>query len=303
MVPTARAAEIAALRCAQACAVALLCGAVAPPVRAAEFSVEGEAGVGYDANLDAASSWDEAEGSLYGSGAAGLAVASGPGRLRVQAATHWSVVEYSEVDDLSVHRWAGSAAAFARVFPGGIASARASLGGSFYGDGDRDSFDLGLALGLRWQLRDRLALRPGYAFLREDARVAAFDRIRHTFSLGLEAEPWRGAWAALALSVDRDEVVRYLEIEEPTGPAALASGMPGSGGSSRGGAGHRVGTFGRPQQAERSDATAYGVALELEQAITEWLFVRSGVAYRRVVADPEPYHGLSAGVSAGLRWP
>lgn len=272
----------------------LLLGTLAAPAAASEPFGSGAAGGGYDSNLNAATSAGDAEGSgfVFATAAAGLATA--PADVRYQVALRWEGVSYAEYPDLSSNGVALAAGAFARLSEGLLLTAEPSVGGSFHGDADRDSLDLAVRLGLRWSLHERLALRPGYAFLWEEARESPFDRNAHRLSLGLDADLWPGGRARVAYALELGEVVRYLDV--------VADGGDGGPGGMDVTSGRPTDVFGPLQVADRESATISEVTLGLEQELTPWLFLRAGGGYAHVSADPDDYEVLFGSASLGVRF-
>lgn len=268
------------------------------PALGFELFADAEAGGGYDANLNAASSTSEAEGDGFGFATAGVGVASAPGTIRTELSTRWNGVLYGEYSDLSVQRLAVSGALRARVSESITFRFSPSLGGSFYGDADRDTFDLGIGVGMRIELSRRLALDPGYTFLRRDSTTSEFDRTAHRFALALGAEPWAGGYLRATTTIELGQVVRYQEIS-----GGGAGGGGGSGGGGTNGAGRPNDTFGSNWIAEREDATSAEIGLTFEQGLSERIFVALGGGYARVWADSSDYDVFTTNASLGIRWP
>jgi len=278
-------------------AIAVLLGVVAAPALAAGPFVDGEVGGGYESNLDASSTSSQAAGAGFGRASIAVGLASEPDRVRYQVAARWSGLWYTDYADLSVNRITAIGGVYARLADGWIASVAPSIGGSFYGDGDRDSFELASRFGLRWHLHDRLGLRPAYTILWDDARADAFDRTAHRFSLDLDADVWPGGWLVLGGAIELGPVPRYID-------ASLVSGGGGPGMADRDPTVHKlIGTFGRSQLVVRTDATAYDLSLDLEQTVARWLRLRVGGGYSHVTADPAPYDAYFFSGSIGVQWP
>lgn len=267
-----------------------LAASLAAPASASEPFADGEAGGGYDSNLNAAPRSSEAKGAGFGFASASLGIATDPARVRYQVAGEWSGVFYTDYSDLSVNRIALAGGLFASLSDSLVASVRPSLGGSFYGDDERDSLDLALHLALRWQLHERIALRPGYAIVYQNARSSEFDRTAHRLSLGLDADTWPGGRVYLASTLEIGQVVRYLDPPPGGGP----------GGSSQG---DTTKLFGRSQIVDREDATITELLLEIEQSLTRRIFARASGGYSHVFTDPNDYDVFFASASLGIRWP
>lgn len=267
-----------------------LVGSLAAPATPAELFIDGEAGGGYDSNLNAAPRSSDAKGSALAFASASLGVANDPARFRYQIAARWSGLAYTEYSELSVNRVALAGGLFTYPSDALLASVLPSLGASFYGDDDRDSLDLGLRLALRWQLHRRFALRPGYAIVHQEARSSEFDRTAHRLSLGFDADAWPGGRLYAAYTLELGQVVRYLD--------APAAGGPGGSPSQQ-----MTNIFGRSQLIEREDAIVSEVLLEIEQSLPHRIFVRATGVYSRVSADPDDYDAFFASASLGIRWP
>lgn len=281
--------------------LALLVGGVAPPGAAASPFADAEAGIGYDSNLNAASSSSDTAGSVFGFGSAAIGVASAPARVRYQLAAQWSGTWYADYSDLSSNRISATGGLYGRLADAVIVTFTPSIGGSFYGDDDRDSLNVSARIGLRWSIHDRIALRPGYAILWQDANVSAFDSTTNRFSLGLDAEVWSGAWLYAGYALELTEVPRYFDLF--VSGMAPGGGVPGGGPGSIPLAGNFTGTFGRVQVAVRTDATIHDLSLDLEQALTPLVYLRLDVGYSHVTADPAPYDVFYTSASLGVRWP
>lgn len=258
--------------------------------------VDVEAGGGYDGNLNAAASDRDARGDGFGFGRAAVGMTTQRGRFGAQLTARWSGFAYADYDDLSVNRIAlepgfrilATESIRIRVLP--------SVGGSFHGDSDRDTLDLGVLAGLRFAMGPHLWLEPSYAGFRHDARSSVFDRSGHRFSLALGAEPWSRGYVRLATLAELAPVVRYLP-SDGDGGGGSGSG-PGSGRRSR-----PNDTFGPGLIAERQQATLWQLDLSVEQALTERFYVAVGAGYGRVWTDPDDYDLYFGNASLGIRWP
>ncbi|MEZ4282970.1 MAG: outer membrane beta-barrel protein [Myxococcota bacterium] len=266
---------------------------------AAEFFADAEAGGGYDGNLNAASNSGDAEGAGFGFASGGLGIAGAPGgALRGELSARWNGVLYEQYSDLSVQRLALIGTLRARATESITLRLSPSLGGSFHGDADRDTLDLGLGIGARFALGRRFTLDPGYTLVRRDAAPSVFDRTAHRFALALGAEPWKSGYLRLTSTVELGEVVRYVET--------MGGGSGGGGGGGSGsttGRGRPNDTFGADWIADREDATSAELALVVEQGLTDRIFVALGGGYSRVWADSSRYDVYFTNASLGVRWP
>lgn len=272
----------------------------AVPAPGVEFFADAEGGGGYDGNLNAASTTNDAKGDGFGFATTGVGIASAPGgRLRTELSARWNGVLYSEYSDLSVQRLSLAGTLRARASEAITLRLSPSLGGSLYHDSDRDSFDLGVGVGARFALSPRLAVDPGYTFLRRDATVSEFDRTAHRFALALGAEPWRQGYLRVSTTVELGQVVRYEEIAG----TGTGTGGNGSGSGGTGGRGRPNDTFGSNWIANREDATSTEIALSFEQGLSERIFFALGGSYARVWADSSDYDVYATNASLGVRWP
>lgn len=265
----------------------------AAPASSAELFADAEVGGGYDGNLDAAPNARDGEGDGFGFATAGVGVTgTNAGRLRGELSGRWTGVLYHAYSDLSVQRLSLPMAVRLRVSEGVTLHLSPSVGGSFHGDSDRDSLDLGLGLGARLTPAGPLWLEPGYLLRRRDAKTSTFDRTTHRFALGIGVEPWQHGFLRVTPAFELGPVVRY----EPS-----AEGGGGGGGAS--GRGRPNDTFGSNWTADREDAAIGEIGWVLEQALTARTFVALGGSYARVWADSSDYDLYSMNASIGLRWP
>lgn len=270
----------------------------AAPATGVEFFADAEAGGGYDGNLNAASNRSDAEGDGFGFATGGVGVASaGDGVFRSELSARWNGVLYTEYSDLSVQRLTLAGSLRARATEAITLRLTPSLGGSLYRDSDRDSFDLGVGVGVRFALGPRLSLDPSYTFLRRDATVSAFDRTAHRMALALGAEPWKRGYLRVSTMVELGQVVRYEEI------TGVGGGGGGGGSGGTGGQGRPNDTFGSNWTADREDATSAEIALSLEQGLSARIFVAVGGSYARVWADSSNFDVYTTNASLGIRWP
>ena len=270
-----------------------LIGRDAPPAAGAEVFADAEVGGGYDGNLNAATNTSESEDDGFGFATGGIGVATAArAPIRGELSARWEGVLYGEYSDLSFQRVTLAGALRARVSESITLRLSPRLGGSFYGDSDRDSFDLGIGVGARFAPGRGIHVDPGYTFMSRDAEVSEFDRTAHRFSLALGAEPWERGYLRATTTAELGQVVRYEQI---------AAGGGGGGGGP--GQGRPNDTFGSNWIADREDATSAEIALSLEQGLSERIFVALGGAYVRVWADSSDYDVYTTNASLGVRWP
>lgn len=273
-------------------------------------SASASAAVGYDDNLSGATTPEERVGSGTASARGGVAASVGWRRVGARASVNYSGRAVFEVPQLTSHAGTLGLSGHYRASYALDFNVAPSVTARWVADEMRSGFDVGASAGLRLRASHGVAAVFAYGISYREAQEAVFGGTTHTARGGPELRLARRTYLSADYSLVLGPTVRYATVVDSTGltaarevPLDAKAGTRSENVPPKDAPTTPSAVFEPDQLAFRVSSTTHVAVIELEQGLTDQLYVGLLGGYAWVWAEQSLSTARFVQVTFGVRLP